>query len=203
MTASDPAADTRAEERNVNTAAGAASCGVSSAYPAPAPNGAGASRPTAGPGVPAAEREDGPGVPSGGEVLASSAAVRVASRRRRPRHSAQRRTRTSLRFSEAEWTAVLEAAAAADLAPGGYAAAATLAAATSINPIAAVADYRRGVQELMESNRQLAAVGNNLNQVAHFLNSGGQPATDLRHLLHRIDTALTGVDDAVAWLVRR
>ncbi|WP_435128750.1 plasmid mobilization relaxosome protein MobC [Actinacidiphila sp. bgisy144] len=96
-----------------------------------------------------------------------------------------------------------QAASAADLAPGGYAAAATLAAASSLNPTAAVADYRRGVQELMESNRQLAAVGNNLNQVAHFLNAGGQPATDLRRLLHRIDTALAGLDDAVAWLVRR
>ncbi|WP_328912485.1 MULTISPECIES: plasmid mobilization relaxosome protein MobC [unclassified Streptomyces] len=96
-----------------------------------------------------------------------------------------------------------QAAATADLAPGGYAAAATLAAATSSNPSAAVADYRCGVQELMESNRQLAAVGNNLNQVAHFLNASGQPATDLRQLLHRIDAALSGVDDAVAWLVRR
>ncbi|WP_335970410.1 plasmid mobilization relaxosome protein MobC [Streptomyces sp. CA2R106] len=96
-----------------------------------------------------------------------------------------------------------QAAHAATLAPGGYAAAATLAAASSVNPTAAVADYRRGIQELMESNRQLAAVGSNLNQVAHYLNSGGQPATDLRRLLHRIDTALTGVDHAVAWLVRR
>lgn len=96
-----------------------------------------------------------------------------------------------------------QAAHAANLAPGGYAAAATLAAASSVNPSAAVADYRRGVQELMESNRQLAAVGNNLNQVAHVLNACGRPATDLRRLLHRIDTALAGVDDAVAWLVRR
>ncbi|MEE4543668.1 MobC family plasmid mobilization relaxosome protein [Streptomyces sp. V4-01] len=151
----------------------------------------------------AAEREDGPGVPSGEEQLPSNPAIRVASRRRRPRHSAQRRTCTSLRFSEAEWTAVQQAALAADLAPGGYAAAATLAAASSVNPTAAVADYRRGVQELMESNRQLAAVGNNLNQVAHFLNTGGQPAGDLRQLLHRIDTVLATVDDAVAWLVRR
>ncbi|WP_256098198.1 plasmid mobilization relaxosome protein MobC [Streptomyces sp. MnatMP-M17] len=59
------------------------------------------------------------------------------------------------------------------------------------------------MQELMESNRQLAAVGNNLNQVAHYLNSGGRPAGDLRQLLHRVDMALAGVDDAVAWLVRR
>lgn len=156
--------------------------------------------------MPAAEREDGPGVPSGEEQPplppSPSADVRAAPRRRL-RQSSLRPHRICPRFSDAEWTAVQQAAHAADLAPGGYAAAATLAAATSTNPTAAVADYRRGVQELMESNRQLAAVGTNLNQVAHFLNAGGQPATDLRQLLHRIDTALAMVDDAVAWLVRR
>ncbi|MFE2595999.1 plasmid mobilization relaxosome protein MobC [Streptomyces sp. NPDC059396] len=130
------------------------------------------------------------------------ASVRAAPRRRL-RQSTLRPYRVCPRFSEAEWTAVQEAADAAGLAPGGYTAAATLAAAASTNPTAAVADYRRGVQELMESNRQLAAVGNNLNQVAHFLNSGGRPAGDLRKLLHRVDMALAGVDDAVAWLVRR
>ncbi|MEV4555721.1 MobC family plasmid mobilization relaxosome protein [Kitasatospora sp. NPDC049285] len=130
-------------------------------------------------------------------------AARTASRRRRPRHSAQRRTCTSLRFSEAEWTAVQHAADAADLAPGGFAAAATLAAATSANPTAAVADYRRGIQELMESNRQLGAVGNNLNQLAHYVNAGGQPGADLRQLLHRVEDAIGTVDEAVAWLVRR
>ncbi|SHL18053.1 mobilisation protein (MobC) [Actinacidiphila paucisporea] len=156
--------------------------------------------------MPAAEREDGPGVPSGEKQPLSPApsntTVRAAPRRRL-RQSSLRPHRICPRFSDAEWTAVQQAADAADLAPGGYAAAATLAAASSVNPTAAVADYRRGVQELMESNRQLAAVGNNLNQVAHFLNAGGQPATDLRQLLHRFDTALSGVDDAVAWLVRR
>lgn len=156
--------------------------------------------------MPAAEREDGPGVPSEEKQppspAPSSAAVRAAPRRRL-RQSSLRPNRICPRFSDAEWTAVQQAAHAADLAPGGYAAAATLAAASSVNPTAAVADYRRGVQELMESNRQLAAVGNSLNQVAHFLNSGGQPAGDLRQLLYRIDTALATVDDAVAWLVRR
>lgn len=156
--------------------------------------------------MPAAEREDGPGVPSEEEQppppAPPSAAVRPAPRRRL-RQSSLRPHRICPRFSDDEWTAVQEAAAATDLAPGGYTAAATLAAASSVNPIAAVADYRRGVQELMESNRQLGAVGNNLNQVARFLNAGGQPAADLRQLLDRIDTALAGVDDAVAWLVRR
>jgi hypothetical protein len=198
----DTPPSTPGQQREANSAPGGASCGVRSPYPEPAPNGAGASRSAAGPGVPVAEREDGPGVPSGEEQPAPSAAVSAAPRRRL-RQSTLRPHRICPRFSEAERTAVQHAARAADLAPGGYAAAATLAAATSINPTAAVADYRRGVQELMESNRQLAAVGNNLNQVAHFLNAGGQPATDLRQLLHRIDTALAGVDDAVGWLVRR
>ncbi|MFB8171446.1 plasmid mobilization relaxosome protein MobC, partial [Kitasatospora purpeofusca] len=67
----------------------------------------------------------------------------------------------------------------------------------------AVADYRRGIQELMESNRQLGAIGNNLNQVAHFLNAGGQPAADLRYLLDRVEGSIGAVDDAVAWMVRR
>ncbi|MFJ7907039.1 MobC family plasmid mobilization relaxosome protein [Kitasatospora sp. NPDC096204] len=127
----------------------------------------------------------------------------AASRRRRPRHATQRRTCVSLRFSEPEWAAVRKAADRADLAPGGFCAAATLAAATSTDPSAAIADYRRGIQELMESNRQLAAIGNNINQVAHFLNAGGQPATDLRVLLQRVEASIGAVDDAVAWMVRR
>jgi hypothetical protein len=106
------------------------------------------------------------------------------------------------RFSEAEWDAVQAAAAQADLAPGSYTAAATLAAARSASPAAAVADYRRGIQELMESNRQLAAVGNNVNQIAHVLNAGGRPTADLWQLLRRVDAAIAAVDDAVARLVR-
>ncbi|MBM9508031.1 plasmid mobilization relaxosome protein MobC [Streptomyces sp. KK5PA1] len=141
-------------------------------------------------------------MPSGEKQTLPTIATRVAPRRR-PRQSALRPRRVCPRFSEDEWAAVQQAAHATGLAPGGFAAAATLAAATSTNPTAAVADYRRGVQELMESNRQLAAVGNNLNQVAHFLNAGGEPAIDLRRLLHRIDTAIGAVDNAVARLVRR
>ncbi|WP_307811537.1 MobC family plasmid mobilization relaxosome protein [Streptomyces fildesensis] len=114
-----------------------------------------------------------------------------------------RLNRVCPRFSDSEWTAVRTAAETTELEPGGYAAAAVLATAASNNPTAAIADYRRGVQELMESNRQLAAIGNNLNQIAHYLNAGGQPAADLQQLLHRVDDAITTVDEAVTWLVRR
>ncbi|MER7771554.1 MobC family plasmid mobilization relaxosome protein [Kitasatospora sp. NPDC096140] len=140
---------------------------------------------------------------TGTDTALAPAPQRAASRRRRPRHATQRRTCVSLRFSEPEWAAVRKAADHADLAPGGFSAAATLAAATSTDPGAAIADYRRGIQELMESNRQLAAIGNNVNQVAHFLNAGGQPASDLQQLLHRIEASIGAVDEAVAWMVRR
>ncbi|MFJ6381416.1 MobC family plasmid mobilization relaxosome protein [Kitasatospora sp. NPDC092039] len=129
-------------------------------------------------------------------------AVRAATRRRL-RQPVPRTNRVCPRFSDPEWSLLQHAAEQAGLTLGGYTAAAAVAAAASIDPNAAVADYRRGIQELMESNRQLGAVGNNLNQVAHFLNAGGQPAADLRQLLHRVEAAIAAVDEAVAWMVRR
>ncbi|MFJ3791519.1 MobC family plasmid mobilization relaxosome protein [Kitasatospora sp. NPDC090091] len=129
-------------------------------------------------------------------------AVRAATRRRL-RRSVPRTNRVCPRFSDSEWSVLQHAAEQAGLAPGGYTAAAALAAAASTDPNAAVADYRRGIQELMESNRQLGAVGNNLNQVAHFLNAGGQPVADLRQLLQRVEASIGAVDDAVARMVRR
>ncbi|MEE1786937.1 MobC family plasmid mobilization relaxosome protein [Streptomyces sp. SP17BM10] len=129
-------------------------------------------------------------------------AVRAATRRRL-RQSVPRTNRVCPRFSDTEWALLQRAAARAELAPGGYTAAAALAAAASADPNAAVADFRRGIQELMESNRQLGGIGNNLNQVAHFLNAGGQPAGDLRQLLRRVEASIDAVDQAVDWLVRR
>ncbi|MER7702375.1 MobC family plasmid mobilization relaxosome protein [Kitasatospora sp. NPDC097605] len=126
-----------------------------------------------------------------------------AATRRRLRQPVPRTNRVCPRFSDPEWSLLQHAAEQAGLAPGGYTAAAVLAAAASTDPNAAVADYRRGIQELMESNRQLGAIGNNLNQVAHFLNAGGRSAADLRHLLERIEASIGAVDDAVAWMVRR
>lgn len=76
-----------------------------------------------------------------------------------------RRNRAHPCFSDSEWAALTTAAGTCNLKPGGYAAAAALLAARRSDPRAAIADTRRQLEELMESNRQLAAVGNNLNQV--------------------------------------
>ncbi|TQF02033.1 MobC family plasmid mobilization relaxosome protein [Kitasatospora acidiphila] len=129
-------------------------------------------------------------------------AVRAAARRRL-RQSVPRANRVCPRFSDPEWSLLQQAAGQVGLALGGYTAAAAVAAAASADPNAAVADYRRGIQELMESNRQLGAVGNNLNQLAHYVNAGGQPGTELRQLLARIEASIDAVDEAVEWLVRR
>jgi hypothetical protein len=61
------------------------------------------------------------------------------------------------------------------------------------------------VKELMASNRQLAAVGNNLNQLTRYLNGDGMlPAlADARRLLARIEAAIDTVDDAVDLVIRR
>ncbi|WP_405361855.1 MobC family plasmid mobilization relaxosome protein [Kitasatospora sp. NBC_00085] len=140
-------------------------------------------------------------MPTTGEEPLHSARAEAA--RRRSRQSVPRTNRVCPRFSDAEWTLLQQAAQQAELAPGGYTAAAVIAAATSNDPTAAVADYRRGIQELMESNRQLGAVGNNLNQLAHYVNAGGQPGTGLRQLLARLGASIDAVDEAVAWMVRR
>ncbi|MFD8703619.1 MobC family plasmid mobilization relaxosome protein [Kitasatospora sp. NPDC059648] len=132
----------------------------------------------------------------------SAEAVRTVTRRRL-RQSVPRTNRVCPRFSDTEWALLKRAADRAELAPGGYTAAAVLAAATSSDPNAAVADYRRGIQELMESNRQLGAAGNNLNQLTHYVNAGGQPGVELRQLLARVQESIDAVDEAVAWMVRR
>ncbi|MEE1825342.1 MobC family plasmid mobilization relaxosome protein [Streptomyces sp. BE20] len=159
----------------------------------------------ADPGGPATDRGVGPGAPTKGEeqqILLSAEAIPAATGRRL-RQPVPRTNRTCPRFSDPEWSLLQHAAQQAGLAPGGYTAAAAVAAATSADPNAAVADYRRGIQELMESNRQLGGIGNNLNQVAHFLNAGGQPAAELRQLLARVEASIDAVDQAVDWLVRR
>ncbi|GAA2947479.1 plasmid mobilization relaxosome protein MobC [Streptomyces enissocaesilis] len=83
---------------------------------------------------------------------------------------------------------------------GGYVAEASLAAARAEDPTAAIADYRAMVKALMATNRQLAWLGNNLNQLTWHLNKDGAwPEPDVVHrLLARIEASIADVDTAVA-----
>jgi hypothetical protein len=170
----------------------AASCGVRSPYPSPAPGVA---------------DQAGPEVPTDGETAAAAGGSPslAGAPRRRLRRRSLREERVHPRFSPQEMEDVRRAAAACRMTPGGYVAAAGLAAARAENPEAAVADYRRTVKELMESNRQAAAVGNNLNQLAYHLNRSGGPLPEqaaIHRLSERVDDMLEAIDQAVESLVR-
>lgn len=85
------------------------------------------------------------------------------------------------------------------MALGGYVAESSLAAARSDDPTAAVADYRAAVKALMDANRQLGMVGNNLNQLTRHLNEDGPwPHHDtVQRLLGRVEASIAELDNAI------
>jgi hypothetical protein len=119
-------------------------------------------------------------------------------RHHRERMDTPRRNRTHPSFSDSEWADLTAAANACRLKPGGYAAATALLAARSPDPKASIADARRTLEELMESNRQLAAVGNNLNQVLLHLHPGDPLHALAQNALQFTLAALDDVDAAAA-----
>nr|WP_172639343.1 plasmid mobilization relaxosome protein MobC [Streptomyces tailanensis] len=111
-----------------------------------------------------------------------------------------REHRVHPRYSDSEFAEVEHAAALSRMKPGGYVAEASLAAARAEDPTAAVADYRAMVQVLMAANRQLAGIGNNLNQLTWHLNKDGTwPQPDTVHrLLDRVEASIAELDTAIA-----
>ncbi|MGC5000044.1 hypothetical protein [Streptomyces sp. DT195] len=148
--------------------------------------------------IPLAELVRPAHVSSAGQPLAAE-----ITRHHRRRMSEPRRYRTHPCFSDSEWADLTAAADACHLKPGGYAAATAVLAARTSDPRAAVADTRRQLEELMESNRQLAAVGNNLNQVLTHFRPGGPLHERAQRILGLVHDALDGVDAAAFEIVRR
>ncbi|WP_435600187.1 plasmid mobilization protein [Streptomyces sp. C10-9-1] len=170
---------------------GAASCRVRSPYPASAPGEAEAS------GAEGAPMPAGPGEPTQGETPQPRAP------RRRLRQPTLREKRVHPRYNDTEFALLTAAAHLSRMPVGGYVAEASLAAARSDDPTAAVADYRTMVQTLMAANRQLGLIGNNLNQLTwHLHKDGAWPAQDIVvRLLDRIEASVEDVDAAVAHVV--
>ncbi|MFJ9791664.1 plasmid mobilization protein [Streptomyces globosus] len=136
----------------------------------------------------------GPGEPTRGE------ATQLSTPRRRLREPTLREKRVHPRYSDDEFALLTTAAHLSRMPVGGYVAETSLAAARSDDPTAAVADYRTMVKALMAANRQLAAIGRNLNQLTWHLNKDGAwPASDIvARLLDRVETSINDVDVAVA-----
>nr|WP_073448375.1 plasmid mobilization relaxosome protein MobC [Streptomyces yunnanensis] len=120
--------------------------------------------------------------------------------RRRLRDQQLREHRFHPRYNDDEFDLVRKAADLSHMAPGGYVAESSLAAARADDPTAAVADYRAMVKALMAANGQLGKVGNNLNQLTWHLNKDGawsQPEL-VQRLLERVEASIAEVDAAVA-----
>lgn len=134
----------------------------------PTPGGAGEARHQGVPGSEAATE----GGSQPGEEPNPPATPRTRPRLRQSVHRDQVR---SVRLTHDELELVKRAAEAVGLKTAGFLADAAVAVAQAQGgPQPWLLDQRGRVEELMAASAQLARAGNNLNQVARILNSGGQ-----------------------------
>lgn len=207
MIPSEPSSDTPELQQDHCPARGRASCtfrnssaatgsgGVSQGL-APAPGGTGEARHQGVPGSRAAT-EGGP--QPEGETNAP-AAPRTRPRLRQSVHRDQVR---SVRLTRDELESVKRAAEAAGLKTAGFLADAAVAVAQAQGGSKAwLLDQRGRVEELMAASAQLARVGNNLNQVARILNSGGH-VDHVDEAVARVLRAAVRVEDAAIEIARR
>ncbi|MER5347620.1 plasmid mobilization relaxosome protein MobC [Streptomyces mirabilis] len=111
--------------------------------------------------------------------------------RKRPPQKHKRARICNVRLNDDEWNRLTAAARTSRKSLPAYLVRAGLAAADdSENTAAVIAGHRELVAELFAARRHLGQVGNNLNQVARAINSGGQPA--------EIDAVIAAVQRAVA-----
>ncbi|OIJ91668.1 hypothetical protein BIV24_15555 [Streptomyces colonosanans] len=111
-------------------------------------------------------------------------------RKRSPQKNKRARI-CNIRLSDDEWNRLTTAARTSRKSLPAYLVRAGLAAADDAeNTAAAIAGHRDLIAELFAARRHLGQVGNNLNQVARAVNSGGQPA--------ELDAVVSAVQRAVA-----
>ncbi|MEW5530579.1 plasmid mobilization relaxosome protein MobC [Streptomyces virginiae] len=140
------------------------------------------------------------GGPQPGEEKSISVATRTRPRLRQ--HEQRDRVR-SVRLTRDELDDVRRAAEAVGLKTAGFLADAAVAVARAQDgPKAWLLDQRGLVAELMSASTQLARVGNNLNQIARVLNSGGH-ADHADEAVRRALRAAARVEAAATQLARR
>jgi hypothetical protein len=106
-----------------------------------------------------------------------------------------------IRYDEAEYAAVCDAARKVGLTPTGYAAQVALAVATGTPPPAAD-PLRDALVELIAARTQVRRFGVNVNQAVRELNSTGQPPDWLDRAVVLTGRAVTRLDEAAAAITR-
>ncbi|MFC8661949.1 plasmid mobilization protein [Streptomyces sp. NPDC057199] len=119
-----------------------------------------------------------------------NAAPASTTRKRSPQKNKRARI-CNIRLNDDEWKRLTTAAHTSRKSLPAFLVRAGLAAADdSENTAAVIAGHRDLIAELFAARRHLGQVGNNLNQVARTINSGGQPA--------ELDAVVSAVQRAVA-----
>lgn len=126
---------------------------------------------------------------------ASAPSSQPPARNRTPKtKSSKRKHLIASRFNDDEKQSVLDAAAACAMTPSGFLAHAALSAARDLTRTAAeIAGEREMLAELFSLRRHLGQIGNNVNQVAKTLNSGGD-APQAEAVLAAVHRAARRVD---------
>lgn len=219
MTADDPAPAPVGQQRDPTTAPGGASYRVRRSYGpsyalAPAPEGGGS---------PAGSRARAHGNQQGnrhqGAPVTGGAANSYARReqpstsppafpdrlpRRRSRNPSQRTRKTTTRLSDTEHTEIATAAQQRNVTVARFLAAAGLAAARGSTVLHTDERLDAAIDELAALRTSLARIGNNINQIAYVLNSGGHPRSgELEHALSVLTRLFARVDEAANDLVTR
>ncbi|MFH9734384.1 MobC family plasmid mobilization relaxosome protein [Streptomyces sp. NPDC017260] len=216
MTTDDPAATTDGQQRDPTTAPGGASYRVRRSYGpsyalAPAREGEGS---PAGPRARAHGDQPGnrhQGVPvTGGEAdrreqpSPSTPAFPDRAPRRRSRNPSERTRKTTTRLSDTEKAEIVTAAAQRGVTVARFLATASLTAARGRAAVHSHDQLDTAIDELAALRTGLARIGNNINQIAYVLNSGGHPrAGELEHALRALTELLARVDDVANDLVTR
>ncbi|WUH91915.1 MobC family plasmid mobilization relaxosome protein [Streptomyces sp. NBC_00433] len=126
---------------------------------------------------------------------AAEAAVRRTARRRR-RDGTQRTFRVDVRYSQAEHHAIKTKAKAMEIAGAHLVGAVVMAFVEGTQPLPGRRTETDDlIDELVALRAQVAKIGGNVNQIAHRLNSGGQP--------HPADTALLAQAEHTVQSVRK
>lgn len=159
------------------------------AWPSPAPGVAGAVQHRG-----ALDRQaatEGGSQPGVEETPRSPASTTPSTTRKRSPQKNKRARICNIRLNDNEWSRLTTAARTSRKSLPAFLVRAGLAAAEdSENTAAVIADHRDLIAELFAARRHLGQVGNNLNQVARAINSGGQPA--------ELDAVVSAVQRAVA-----
>ncbi|WP_406357360.1 MobC family plasmid mobilization relaxosome protein [Streptomyces sp. NBC_01635] len=130
--------------------------------------------------------------------------AKKTSRKRSPKPPAHKRDYVcSVRLNGDEKSLLAAAASATRTSLPAFLAHSGLAAAHDLdNTAAAIAGHRELVAELFAARRHLGQVGNNLNQVARAINSGGWP-TEIDAVITAVQRAVTRVQAATDRLLEQ